>query len=173
MYCRLVEEAVRELKGLALEDRPEPRLTTDVAAFIPDDYVEDAEEKVGFYKRLADTGDTDEVEKLREELQDRFGRLTPEAASLFDLRRVRILGGRVGAISISIRNNKMEIELAEPPTPDTIKNWMKRITLPVEFTTSGRFALKASGSVPEALELLAQMTEASGGNPPGEEDSEA
>ncbi|HET9233158.1 MAG TPA: transcription-repair coupling factor, partial [Candidatus Eisenbacteria bacterium] len=54
MYCRLVDEAVRELRGLPLVDRPEPRLTTDLDAFLPDDYVTDAEEKVAFYKRLAE-----------------------------------------------------------------------------------------------------------------------
>jgi len=171
MYCRLVEEAVRELRGLPLEDRPEPRLTTDADAYLPDEYVADAEEKVGFYKRLADAGDLEDVVELANELEDRFGRLAPEAAALFALRRIRILGGRVGAASISLRNNKMEVELGEPPTPARIKEWMKRITHPVEFATSGRFLIRAPGGVADALDLLTQM--AGTGTPTREEASAA
>jgi transcription-repair coupling factor (superfamily II helicase) len=163
MYCRLVDEAVRELKGLPLEDRPEPRLTTDADAYLPDEYVADAEEKVGFYKRLAEARETEEVDALEEEIQDRFGKLAPPAAALFDLRRIRVLGGEARASSILIRNHKVEIELSDPPTPARIKDWMQAITLPVEFATSGRFVLRAPGGVPEALRLLTVMR-----MPPGE-----
>jgi transcription-repair coupling factor (superfamily II helicase) len=165
MYCRLVDEAVRELKGMPLVDRPEPRLTTDADAYLPDEYVADAEEKVGFYKRLAEARETEDVDALREEIQDRFGKPAPPAAALFDLRRIRILGGEAGAVSVLIRNNKVEIELGDPPTPDRIKDWMQAITLPVEFATSGRFLLRAPGGVPEALRLLSVMRKSSGDPP--------
>jgi transcription-repair coupling factor (superfamily II helicase) len=158
MYCRLLEEAVRELKGLPLEDRPEPRVHTDVDAFLPDDYVEDAEEKVAFYKRLADARDPEAVAELEAELTDRFGRLYREAEGLFDLRRVRVLGGELGIRVITIRGNKIEMELAAPPTPGTLKGWMQRIRQPVEFAATGRFVLKAAGGVAEALDLLGAMS---------------
>jgi transcription-repair coupling factor (superfamily II helicase) len=157
MYCRLVDEAVREVKGMPLEDRPEPRLTTDIAAFLPDEYVADAEEKVGFYKRLADVSDLEGVDALREELEDRFGRLTPEASALFDLRRLRLLGALVETASISLRNNKLEVELLQSPRPEVLRGWMRNITHPVEFATSGRFALLARGSLENALEILTAM----------------
>jgi transcription-repair coupling factor (superfamily II helicase) len=171
MYCRLVEESVRELKGMPMEERPEPRLSTDVDAFLPDDYVEGAEEKVGFYKRLADATELPDVDRLEEELQDRFGRLAPPARALFALRRVRILGGMVGLTSITIRNNKLELELAEPPTPGRIRDWMNHITLPVEFATSGRFAIKAKGGVAEAHELLTVLSGEGAAPMAGNEDS--
>ena len=157
MYCRLIDEAVREVKGLPLAERPLPRLTADADAYLPDDYVEDAEEKVGFYKRLADTSEVEEVEKLKEELEDRFGKLVPQAASLFALRGLRLLGAEAGAASISVRGNRIEIELSEPPAPGEIKKWMKNISIPVEFATSGRFAIKASGGIPETRDLLSGM----------------
>jgi transcription-repair coupling factor (superfamily II helicase) len=159
MYCRLVDEAVRELRGMPLVDRPEPRLTTDLDAFLPDEYVSDAEEKVGFYKRLAEAAEPEEVDALRAELEDRFGRLATPAAALFDLRRVRLLGRDAGASGIHIRGGKVEIELAAPPTPEKLRGWMKRIQVPVEFVTSGRFALRAKGSVGEAVGLLDAITD--------------
>ncbi len=168
MYVRLVEESVRELKGLPLEERPEPRVTTDVDAFLPDDYVTDAEEKVAFYKRLADAEDLETVGSLAEELRDRFGRLARPAEALFDLRRLKLLGGEVGLASIWLRGNKIDLELSEAPSPDTVRGWMKRITVPVEFATSGRFALKARGDLAAALDLLARMA----GREPGDGEDE-
>ena len=159
MYCRLVDEAVRELKGMPLVDRPEPRLSTDLDAFLPDDYVNDAEEKVAFYKRLAEATEVTEVDALRQELLDRFGRLAGPAASLFDLRGLRLKGRDAGVVSIVIRRGKVEIELAHAPTPDQIRGWMKRFTIPVEFATSGRFVIRAKGSLPEATGLLTALAE--------------
>jgi transcription-repair coupling factor (superfamily II helicase) len=157
MYCRLVDEAVRELKGLPLEDRPEPRMSTDISAFLPDDYVEDAQEKVAFYKRLADARERFEVDALEEELRDRFGRLAVPAEALFELRRARLLGGELGLAAITLRGNKIDLEMAEPPAPEALRGWMQRITVPVEFTTAGRFALKAQGGLSEVLDLLRAM----------------
>lgn len=157
MYCRLVDEAVRELKGLPLEDRPEPRMSSDVDAYLPDEYVEDAEEKVAFYKRLADASEPDEIDTLQEELEDRFGRLVPPAVGLFDLRRARVQGAELGLVSITVRGGKIELEWAAPPSPEDLRAFMTTVTAKVEFVTTGKFALKARGGLPEALELLAQM----------------
>ncbi len=157
MYVRLVEEAVRELRGLPLEERPEPRLTTDVDAFLPDDYVEDAEEKVAFYKRLADAVEPEEVETLAAELRDRFGKLAAPAQGLFDLRLLRVLGAQARLSSISLRGHKIELEFASPPSPEAMREWMKRITMPVEFATSGRFVMKAKGGLAEALDLVTRL----------------
>jgi transcription-repair coupling factor (superfamily II helicase) len=158
MYCRLLEEAVAELRGQPIEERPEPRLTTDVDAFLPDDYVENAEEKVAFYKRLADAREVNVVDRLQEELRDRFGRIAVEAEALFDLRRARILGTEAALAALTIRGGRVELELGSPPAPGDLRQWMQRITLPVEFAATGRFVLKAKGGLPEALQLLSGMT---------------
>jgi len=166
MYCRLLDEAVRELKGLPAEERPEPYLSTDVDAYLPDDYVTEAEEKVAFYKRLADARELIDVERLESELRDRFGRLSPDAEGLFALRRVRVLGSLAGLSSVTIRKDRVELELAAPPEPGDLRRWMQAISLPVEFQATGRFVLKAKGGVREALIILSGMA---GVAPPVEE----
>src|SRR4029079_15364787 len=53
LYVKLLEETIADRKGTPHEVRTEPRLTTDWAAFLPDDYVPDHEEKLELYRRLA------------------------------------------------------------------------------------------------------------------------
>ena len=153
MYVRLVEEAVRELRGLPLEERPEPRLTTDVDAFLPDDYVEDAEEKVAFYKRLADASEADEVERLAAELRDRFGRLAAPAQAPVRPAPGGSWARNHGSPRFRSGGIRSSSNLRRRPAPEAMRGWMKRITIPVEFATSGRFAMKAQGRLAEALDL--------------------
>ena len=39
LYCRMVDEVVQELQGTAVARRPEPELASDLAAFVPEEYV--------------------------------------------------------------------------------------------------------------------------------------
>ncbi len=161
MYCRLLDEAVKEVKGLPVDAAVEPRVVTDIAAFLPDELVTDAEEKIAMYKRLADAREVEDVDVLYAEMSDRFGKLTPEAKALIDLRRLRVLGRVVGALSIQVRATKIEVELAQPPDRDQLKAWMGRLTVPVEFAAGSRFALKVkkTGDAPlaTALQLLEEL----------------
>jgi transcription-repair coupling factor (superfamily II helicase) len=166
MYCRLLDEAVKELKGLPVEERPEPRLVTDLAAFFPDEYVQDAEEKIALYKRLADAREPSDVQVLETEMTDRFGRLTPEARALFHLRRLKVLGRAIGAGLIQVRGERIEVEMASPPTQEVVKGWMRRLTIPVEFAAGTRFALKVKKAGNDPLGLAVRLlTEMAGEEP--------
>ncbi|HIL08951.1 MAG TPA: transcription-repair coupling factor, partial [Candidatus Latescibacteria bacterium] len=53
LYCRLLDEAMRDIKGETVPDSPEPDIKIAVSAYIPDDYVPDPDQKMEFYQRLA------------------------------------------------------------------------------------------------------------------------
>ena len=62
LYVKLLEEAVKELKGEPVETRVETRIETDIPAYLPDTYVEDDRQRVVFYKRLVETRKVEEIE---------------------------------------------------------------------------------------------------------------
>ena len=68
----MVDEVVQELQGTAVTRRPEPEMASDLAAFVPDEYVADRDEKLDVYRRMAGLTDLDALEALRSELRDRF-----------------------------------------------------------------------------------------------------
>jgi transcription-repair coupling factor (superfamily II helicase) len=160
MYCRLLDEAVRELKGLPAEEGVEPRITTNAAAFIPDECVQDAEEKIALYKRLADARELEEVDKLAAEMTDRFGRLPPEAKALIDFRKLRVLGRLAGAGRIQIRGERVDVDMIAPPSPEKLKEWMSRLTVPVEFAAGSQFGIKvkrAADPIAVAVRLVSEL----------------
>ncbi|MBD3162497.1 MAG: transcription-repair coupling factor, partial [Candidatus Eisenbacteria bacterium] len=93
LYCRLLDETVRELKGIAPERKTDARVVTDIEAYLPDEYVPDNREKMTLYKSIADTQDLDALSALEEEIRDRFGMLPDPGRHLLDLRRIRLLAG--------------------------------------------------------------------------------
>jgi len=111
LYVKLLEEAVKELKGEPVEARVETRIETDISALIPGAYVEDPRQRVIFYKRLVETRKIEDVEALALEIADRYGPIPQEALSLLEFQKIRILAGPAGLDRIVVRKNSLLLEV--------------------------------------------------------------
>ncbi len=92
LYTELMEQTIRELKGEPLtreEIRPEIHL--GFPAFIPEEYMADEHQRLLMYKRMSLLQTEEEIEAIRNELQDCFGYIPPEVSTLLDLIRLRHL----------------------------------------------------------------------------------
>jgi transcription-repair coupling factor (superfamily II helicase) len=99
MFCRMLEEAVHEMKGEEVAHEVDPELSFDVEALLPEEYVTDVGVRLSLYKRLASAVDESHVSELAAEMEDRFGAPPEEARRLVklmalktELRRLRALG---------------------------------------------------------------------------------
>jgi transcription-repair coupling factor (superfamily II helicase) len=150
LYVKLLEEAVAGLKGEVEALRPEPRLLTDWSAFLPDDYVPDAHEKLSLYRRLAETRDDAAVDDFTLELMDRFGQLPPPAVALVELRRLRVLGrgsqGNGLVESLKVMHDASEITLRRPLKPAEIASVVGSLNYQVEFFSGREFGLRLRGA---------------------------
>ncbi|HOP06089.1 MAG TPA: transcription-repair coupling factor [candidate division Zixibacteria bacterium] len=90
MYTRLLEEAIAEVQGKQIHRLPEVKMELDAELHLSDRYINDRHQKVDIYRRLADCTTLDAVEKLRDEVRDRFGRLPRSADNLFDAAAVKV-----------------------------------------------------------------------------------
>jgi transcription-repair coupling factor (superfamily II helicase) len=113
LYVKLLEEAVKELKGEPVERRAETRIETDIPALIPDAYVEDSRQRVVFYKRLVETRNVEGVDELASEIEDRYGRLPREALQLLEFQKVRLLAVSAGMDRITVRKSLILFEVAK------------------------------------------------------------
>ncbi|MEY8391651.1 transcription-repair coupling factor [Lachnospiraceae bacterium 45-W7] len=73
LYCKMLNEAVKTLKGDAAPEQFETTLELDVDAFIPPAYIPNEFQKLDIYKRIAVIENQEESEEMLEELIDRFG----------------------------------------------------------------------------------------------------
>lgn len=96
-YFELLQEAIAELKGEALDRDFEPEIQLGVNTSIPDDYMKEASNRLSFYRRFSSAANEEAVDQIRDELIDRFGPLPPAVRTLVRvmkivcvLRRLRI-----------------------------------------------------------------------------------
>ncbi len=91
LFCQMLDEAVRELRGDADAHFHEvdPELSFDVEAYLPDDYVSDVGVRLGLYKRFAQALDEEQVADLAAEMEDRFGPAPREAACFVRVMRLK------------------------------------------------------------------------------------
>ncbi|NLY30451.1 MAG: transcription-repair coupling factor [Firmicutes bacterium] len=111
LYCRLLEESIRELKGEVKQEPPEPVIDLDIDAYLPDSYVADPAQKVEFYKRIAELDSRDEAGELLEEIEDRFGEAPAAAYNLLAVARIKVLARELGIGSISQKRDQFIIRM--------------------------------------------------------------
>jgi transcription-repair coupling factor (superfamily II helicase) len=138
LYCRMVDEVVHELQGEPVDHRPEPEVSSPLPAFVPDEYVEDGDEKLDVYRRMAALATLEALEALRSELRDRFGPMPPEVEHLLALKGLRLLGKEAGADRLRIGRDRIEIELRDPLPRDRIVALVPQIPVPIEFASGAR-----------------------------------
>lgn len=90
LYCRMLAEAVDELRGVSRPRTSEVTIDLPLRAFITDEYVTKTSRRVEVYRRLAESGSSGEIAALAEEMRDRYGPLPPEAENLFGVARLRL-----------------------------------------------------------------------------------
>jgi transcription-repair coupling factor (superfamily II helicase) len=85
LYQHLLTRALDVARGQAPADDWRPELNVDAKGSIPDDYVPDAEVRINLYARVAKLTSEEEVEALRDEMENRFGALPDPAERLLAL----------------------------------------------------------------------------------------
>jgi transcription-repair coupling factor (superfamily II helicase) len=87
-----------------------------VPALLPEAYCGDVHERLVLYKRLANCSTEDELERLTEELVDRFGPLPDPARVLLECHKLRILGAPLGVQKIDAAPSGIVVQfIPEPP----------------------------------------------------------
>ncbi len=113
MYCKLLEETVREMKGERVEEEIETSMSLGVDIYIPPEYVADENLRMTFYKKIASAGSDQRLEDIRNELRDRFGALPAKVESLLHFVKVKRLAQSLGVVSV-IREGSLAIVKLAP-----------------------------------------------------------
>ena len=108
LYYRLLEEAVAEARG----DRPSSRCAMNLRFQfrIPGHWLEDVRRRMWLYKRCSSASDLDTLDRLRDEVRDRFGALPPEVELLFQHVRLRIRAEALGYTAVSREGDSLRLE---------------------------------------------------------------
>lgn len=110
MYCKLLNQAVRQIKGETVEE--EGFATTvdmEMDAFIPSTYIRNEVQKLDMYKRVAGIENEEEFMDMQEELVDRFGDIPASVNNLLNIALLKALAHSVYVVSLVQKGNEVRL----------------------------------------------------------------
>ena len=108
LYLKMLGEEVKRIKGEEILPE-ELDLDLGMEAYIPNDYIE-ASEKISLYKRVLVLETIKEIEELRAEIRDRFGKLPKEVENLFYYLEVKLMARKLYVESLKKIREGYEIK---------------------------------------------------------------
>jgi transcription-repair coupling factor (superfamily II helicase) len=166
LYVRMLDAAVRSLKSGREPDLAAPLAVTaeinlHVPALLPADYVSDVHERLVLYKRLAGCETLEALERLREELVDRFGIPPEPARALIECHRLRVLGQPLGIARIDASDTAIQFQFVSKPPIEPVKvlDLIRRRT---NYRFAGQDKLRIELKLPDIKARVAAIREAFG-----------
>ncbi|HTG47819.1 MAG TPA: transcription-repair coupling factor, partial [Actinomycetota bacterium] len=117
-YARILQESVRELQGLPVEQPKELRIDLPVKAFVPPGWVAQESLRLELYRRISLAGDPAVLAEIRDETIDRYGALPDQVDVLFAIASLRLTAFRLGVEEIT--TYREQVRLRPVPIPDPL-----------------------------------------------------
>ncbi|MEH3101546.1 TRCF domain-containing protein [Sphingomonas adhaesiva] len=125
LYQQLLEAGLRTARGETVE-RWTPDLRLGIAGCLPAAWIPEEELRVTLYARLARLADAAALGAFEEELEDRFGTIPPEAATLLAIARIRAEAHAAGIARIDAGPAAIALTLRDDATLDTAAAGLER-----------------------------------------------
>ena len=138
LYCRLLEEAIKERRSVKEEKKPEPPEPTielSFDAYIPDQYISDPGQKVEMYKKIASISTAEEADEVADEIEDRFGYPPAPVLNLLEIARLKNYAKHLGITAISSERG----DIIARPIPGLSINPERIASLLVKFRGQVRY----------------------------------
>lgn len=121
LYCKMLNEAVKEAKGLKVEEKFDTAIDVVIDAYIPMGYIPNEFQKLDIYKRIAGIETEEETEEMLEELIDRFGDLPKSVENLLYIAKIKSMAHKVYLTEVSQKGDSLKFTLYEKAKLDATK----------------------------------------------------
>jgi transcription-repair coupling factor (superfamily II helicase) len=160
LYNEMLAEAVRCLKAGIEPDLLNPtNAATEInlhsPALLPDDYCGDVHLRLSFYKKLATAHHGDQIDRLTEEIVDRFGKLPAQGQTLIDVHRLRVLAKPYGVAKVDAAPGLISISFKKDAPVEPLRI-IELIQKNKHIKLAGNDKLRIERALPEA-KARAQM----------------
>ena len=113
MFLQLMENAISELKGEPALENLEPEINIALSAFIPESYIQDIDQRLSAYRRLAKITDLKEISELKTELIDRYGKLPDEATNLLLKIMLKVAAVKGGVKRLDLIGQRLSLHFSK------------------------------------------------------------
>ena len=164
LYTQLLSQAINEMRGQPVEGEFElPNVSLPLDALIPSAYIPSEAERILMYKKLTAVRKPGDVQRVQDELEDRYGDPPRPVWNLLAILRLRLRCAEVGISSIVAEKRRLAIRFTGTHlTQDVLKRlsrtYMQHQFLPdVVFVAAPESPPKMLATAEEMVEILAKF----------------
>ena len=114
MYCKLLDESVREMQGEEILPEIDTQIDLKITAYIPSSYIENVNQKIEVYQDIANLDNEEQISEIIDELVDRYGDVPKEVYNLLEVAKIKMLARELQVIKISQNENNVVIQFNNP-----------------------------------------------------------
>ncbi len=147
MYMEMLESAVAELKGEKMAARAEPVIELKTRALVSEDYIENPDLRMSLYRKIASAKEVGSLEKILDELKDRFGPPPDDTRRLIEIMEIKVLAMKLFITRIENNSGMIRIIFAEdtPVMPEQIFSLQRARKGRIKFLPEGGIELNLKG----------------------------
>ena len=110
------------MKGIKVEPEIDLQIDLNVTSYIPDEYIQDANQKIEIYQNIALCKNEQDIQNIIDEIIDRFGNMPKELENLIAIARIKYIAKQLKltkiasnktAVVFTFEPNKFELDLNE------------------------------------------------------------
>ena len=90
-YCNLLDEVVKNMQGIEVEEERDIQIDLNVSCYIPDTYIDVTAQKIEMYQNIALVKTEDDIADVIDEATDRYGTMPKEMENLIEIARIKML----------------------------------------------------------------------------------
>lgn len=164
LYCKMLNEAVKTLKGIPTIEDFNTVVDLDADAYIPPSYIVNEIQKLDIYKRIAGIEDEKECDDMREELLDRFGEIPKSAANLLRIALIRSHAHHLYITELKGKNEVLQMILRQDAPivveniPVLLQEYGGKMTFEPKGTPTFRLRYRKCGVIEKDEEMLLSLT---------------
>lgn len=160
LYCKMLNEAVKEAKGIHTMEDFETSVDLNVDAYIPDSYISNEFQKLDIYKRIAGIETQQDYDDMLEELLDRFGEPGKAVLNLLAIAKLKAIAHQGYVTEIKQTGKTVRFTLYEKARLNTegFPALMQKYRRGLQFKNEQepKFILEPQGSLILALTEFAE-----------------
>jgi len=126
LYCQMLEDAVKRLRGTGAPRPAEVDVSWRCAAHLPVDYIPLEAQRFDVYRRLANARETIQIDDLEAELRDRFGKVPEPVDNLMKITKLRVLASQAGVAKLGMTADGFRLDHADPLAGMAIWAYLER-----------------------------------------------
>lgn len=100
-YCNLLDEVIKEMQGIEVEDTQDIQIDINISSYIPDEYILESSQKIEIYQNIALCKTEEDIQNVIDETIDRYGNMPSQLENLIEVARIKRMCKQKHIIKIS------------------------------------------------------------------------